>query len=231
MPRFHCALWFSLQTVAPCLLAQDAPPVPSPGPFARLVVIEPKADKAAAFEAGYQRHLAWHRAHADPWHWYGWSFVLGERLGQFMDGTFGHAAADFDHPVDPAGDAADNAANVIPAATFRTHAVYERLGEARAPAQPDTLRYLALTTYWIRPGQEQAFEAAALATRDPGSICFRLRLGGHPPEYLLFQPVATWAEAIARTDPLARAPRASELIIRSRSELLRYRANLSYHPR
>jgi hypothetical protein len=26
-------------------------------------------------------------------------FVLGDRLGQFMHGTFGHAAADFDHPV------------------------------------------------------------------------------------------------------------------------------------
>ena len=96
------------------LLSAQAFAGPAAGPYARMVVIEPKPGQGAAFEQGYQRHLEWHRKAGDSWTWHGWSFVLGERIGQFMDGTFGHAAANFDAPVQPAGDAADNAVNVVP---------------------------------------------------------------------------------------------------------------------
>jgi hypothetical protein len=64
--------------------------------LARIVVIQPKLGKAAEFQAGYKRHLEWHRRNRDPWQWYGWTFVLGDRLGQFMDGTFGHTSSELD---------------------------------------------------------------------------------------------------------------------------------------
>ena len=89
---------------------------------------------------GYQRHLSWHRTHRDPWTWRGWSFVLGSRLDAFMDGTFGHELADFDHAVDPAGDGADNRVNVEPYASFLSHGVYERIDSlgAGAPLPDDS---------------------------------------------------------------------------------------------
>ncbi|MBC8085479.1 MAG: hypothetical protein H7Z21_19945, partial [Hymenobacter sp.] len=79
---------------------------PTPGPLARFAVWQPKDNLAQLFANGYQQHLAWHRAQPDPWSWYGWVVASGPRQDQFIDATFGHAATDFDHPVNPVEDAA-----------------------------------------------------------------------------------------------------------------------------
>ena len=208
-----------------------------PGRFARVVVLAPKPGRQADFEAGYERHLAWHRSHRDPWTWYGWSFVLGDRIGRFMDGTFGHAAADFDAPVEPAADAADNAVNVTPVADFLSHGVYERLVESsRGPALPDTTAFLALTTYHVAPGREAEFEKllGARANAPPRSAAgaryswYRLRLGGDTPQYLLMRAAPSWEAAIALPEFLAHS--AGTLVQRVTAELLRYRPTLSYRP-
>lgn len=78
------------------------------------VIWKPLAGHEDKFESGYKRHLQWHKAAQDPWSWYGWYFVSGERYGQFMDATFDHAWADFDKPIKPADDLADNRTNVFP---------------------------------------------------------------------------------------------------------------------
>ena len=155
----------------------------SPDRFARMVVLKPKPDHATEFTAGYKRHIAWHAEHADPWTWYGWTFVLGDRIGQFMDGTFGHALGDFDHPLDPRGDSADNAANVMPHADFVSHGVYERLDAASSGEPlPDDAPYLSLVTYSVVPGQEQRFEETiAQAAKHRGDVrvsWYRLQAGG-----------------------------------------------------
>ena len=107
-----------------------------PGRFARIVVLAPKPGRQADFEAGYERHLGWHRSHRDPWAWYGWSFVLGDRIGRFMDRTFGHAATDFDAPVEPAADAAE----------------FEKLLGARANAPPRSAAGARYSWYRLRLG-------------------------------------------------------------------------------
>jgi len=224
--------------------AQTPTARPTPGRFARIVVIAPKPGEGRAFEEGYQRHLEWHRAHADPWQWYGWSFVLGDRLGQFMDGTFGHASADFDAAVDPAGDAADNAANVVPHADFVSHAVYERLDSlGMGPLLPDTTAFLALTTYDVLPGRERRFEDAIAArrTRAPRDARFgwyRLRIGGRAPQYVLMRAVPHFSDAAELPDFFEDATLGTPswstsldtIIEEARTELLRYRPTLRYQP-
>ena len=229
------------------LQAAVGEPVPAAeGPFARIVVIQPKPGQHQAFEDGYRRHLGWHRDKGDPWTWLGWSFVMGERLGLFMDGTFGHAAENFDHPVDPAGDAADNAVNVIPAADFLSHALYERVDSiSSSTALPDTTPFMAMTTYRIQPGMGPFFEEAVARVRRPGReepqyAWYRLVLGGSPPEYLLFRPAPTMAAAADLGDFFTvegpdgmrpgDAPGPAGLILEARSELLRYRQDMSYLP-
>jgi len=81
-------------------------------------VWQPKPGQAASFEDGYHKHLQWHAANKDSWSWYGWYFISGPRDGQFIDATFGHSWSDFDHPVNPAGDGADNALHTEPFANF-----------------------------------------------------------------------------------------------------------------
>lgn len=224
----------SLLLLSAHALAQQPPA----GPFARMVVIQPKPGQAAAFEQGYQRHLEWHRKADDRWTWHGWSFVLGERIGMFMDGTFGHAAAHFDAAVQPAGDAADNAANVTPHADFLSHGVFRRLESASVgPALPDTSPFLAMTTYTVAPGDTTAFERqlVARATRPAGSgsgerfTWFRLQIGGEGAQYVLLRGAPSFAAAadLPEVLPVGAGP----MLRGVRTELLRYRPDMSYVPK
>lgn len=199
------------------------------GPYARMVVIAPKPGQADNFEKGYERHLVWHRDAKDTWTWFGWSFVLGDRINQFMDGTFGHSAADFDLAVQPAADGADNKVNVVPYADFLSHGMYQRM-DAMSAGQPlpDTSQFLALTTYQIVPGREQAFEQAVAAGRNQAGrqTWYRLQAGGQAPQYVLMRAVPSFGAAATLGTPYSLAG----IVANVRNELLRYRPTLSYHP-
>jgi hypothetical protein len=196
--------------------------------YARMVVIAPKPGQAEAFEKGYERHLQWHKGAQDPWTWYGWTFVLGNRINRFMDGTFGHAAADFDVAVQPAADAADNNVNVAPYADFVSHGIYQRMDTMSAGEPlPDASPFLSLTTYHIRPGQEAAFEQAVAHARGAArQTWYRLQVGGEAPQYVLMRAVPSFGAAAALGTPYT----LSNLVDRVDNELLRYRANLGYRP-
>ena len=219
-------LLLCLISLSPLAIAQKPT-----GQFARIVVIQPKPDHAEAFAAGYERHLVWHKANKDPWSWHGWTFVLGERLGLFMDGTFGHTIDEFDHAVDPTGDAADNNTNVVPHADFLSHGIYERLEAASSgPLLPDASPYMALHTYIVVPGQEAAFErsiteAAKHPNRQPMSW-YKARVGGPVTQYLLVRP----AQSFATGGLLADVSIPAGLVQQAKSELLRYQPQMSYTP-
>ena len=197
--------------------------------YARMVVIVPKPGQAEAFEKGYERHLQWHRGAKDTWTWYGWTFVLGNRINRFMDGTFGHAAADFDAAVQPAADAADNNVNVVPYADFVSHGIYQRMDAMGAGEPlPDASPFLSMTTYHIRPGQEAAFEQAVARARGMAArqTWYRLQAGGEAPQYVLMRAVPSFGAAATLGTPYT----LSGLVDRVDNELLRYRPNLSYRP-
>lgn len=78
------------------------------GPVAHFSFWQPKAGEEKNFENGYKQHLNWHKTNGDKWAWYGWYIISGPRSGQFVDATFNHAWGDFDKPVKPAEDGADN---------------------------------------------------------------------------------------------------------------------------
>lgn len=196
-----------------------------------MVVLKPKPDQASKFIAGYERHLEWHKHNKDPWTWHGWTFVLGERIGQFMDGTFGHAVTDFDQAIHPAADAADNNLNVAPYADFVSHAIYERLEAASVGAPlPDVTPFMAMTTYTVIPGQESSFEAAitraAKRLTNQRLSWYRLRIGGPLSQYVLMRPAQSFSAAGA----LGRIDLPEGLVQRGDSELLRYQSTMSYVP-
>jgi hypothetical protein len=86
---------------------------------AQFVVWKPKAGLEQSFEKGYRQHLEWHKSNRDPWGWYGWFIISGPRSGQFVDATVDHAWSDFDRPINPAGDRADNELHVYPYADLQ----------------------------------------------------------------------------------------------------------------
>jgi hypothetical protein len=69
---------------------------------------KPRPEQEQRFENGYKQHLKWHKDNGDKWSWYGWFVLSGPRAGLFVDATFNHAWSDFDIPVKPAEDGADN---------------------------------------------------------------------------------------------------------------------------
>jgi hypothetical protein len=189
------------------------------------------------FEDGYRRHLEWHVGAGDPWAWYLWQVVDGERMGLYVDGTFDRAWADFDAAVDPRGDAADNARNVDPFATreaIQAWRLRADLGPAPGSAAVD-LEGAALvlrTEYRMRPGADTTFTRGvrrlrAAAGGRPYAV-YELVSGGEGPTYIVWAPATTWAEVGAfaeRTADIAgELARGAE---RVRTEVWRFRPDLS----
>src|SRR5262249_45352764 len=134
------------------------------------------------FEAGYIRHLDWHRQARDPWTWYGWSVWAGERQRWFVYATFGHSATSLDSSVAPGDDERDNIMNVVPHAEFASNALFEYLPElSRGTGAPQPSPRVELTTVDVMQGSTKAFEAAIAANQrvlKNETLWYRMVAGG-----------------------------------------------------
>lgn len=221
------------------------------GDAAHLFGYWPKPGQRAAFDAGYRRHLAWHRDAGDPLVWYGWYVSDGKRAGMFVDGSFGAPFAAFDQRVDPAGDGADAGRNVTPFVepTFRASYRLRRDLSSGFPLerwQPSPR--VQVTRYVVRPGARAAFEQAVRLARaalpaDAPAHSWYEPVSGDAPGYLLLIAQQGWQDhdrgaddldaLLARsTDPQARSVAAAlaDAVISADVETWEYRADLSLIP-
>lgn len=111
--KFIIGIFILLSTATNLTYSQDS----NIGQFA---IWKVKEGMSQNFENGYKKHLEWHKENNDPWNWYGWYIVSGERLGQFVDATFDHSWGDFDKAINPSGDRVDNKLHVVPFAEVQT---------------------------------------------------------------------------------------------------------------
>ena len=168
------------------------------GPFARIAIMRANEGQAVDFEAGYIRHLEWHRRAKDPFGWYSWSvWASTEHQRWIIYATFGHTAAELANPVSPADDERDNLLNVLPHAQFLGNAIYEFLPAlSRGSAVPTPLSRAEYITVELQPGTAQQFEAA-LAAGQPKltseTLWFRMIAGGVMPRYVCVRPRASVA--------------------------------------
>lgn len=138
------------------------------GDAAHLFGYIPKPGMEAQFDAGYRKHLEWHRAHRDPLVWYGWYVTHGPRMGTFIDGSFGAPFAAFDQRVSPADDAKDNERTFLPYAqpVFRSvYRVRRDLSTATPLEQWTPTALLEVHTYRVKPGKAYQFEQIAKRVR------------------------------------------------------------------
>lgn len=195
------------------------------GPYARIAVLRPHDGDTVDFEAGYVRHLEWHRQARDTWTWFGWTVWAGERQRWFVYATFGHTAESLDHPVRPAEDERDNIANVTPHAEFVGNALYEFLPAlSRGTGEPAPAPRMEMTTVEVAPGGEKAFESA-LAAAQPSlqeeTLWYRMITGGVAPRYVRLRPGVSLAALLA--DRATLPPHAKATI-----ETLNLRPAMSY---
>jgi hypothetical protein len=202
------------------------------GPYARIAVLRPHDGRTIDFEAGYIRHLDWHRQARDPWTWYGWTVWAGERQRWFVYATFGHSAASLDNPVAPAEDERDNVANVTPHAQFVGNAVYEYLPAlSRGAGEPSATARLELTTVDLVPGAERAFEAAVGSAQprlQGETLWFRMVAGGASPRYVRLRPRASLAAVLEGSSEQALPEEAGGRVARLTVEILNLRPTMCY---
>jgi hypothetical protein len=225
-------------TVLPALVAAQSAQTggsgvgPERGPYARIAFLRPHDGQTVEFEAGYIRHLDWHRQAKDPFVWYGWSIWAGERQRWFVYATFGHSAADFDHAVAPAEDERDNVANVVPHAEFTGNGLYEFLPAlSRGTGEPQPTPRLELTTVDLAPGAAKAFEAALSARQSSlqgETLWYRMVAGGPAPRYVRLRPQQSLSALLDSRSEQALPGGVDHLIAKTTVEILTLRPTMSY---
>jgi len=227
----HCWLvvigLLSSATVPPPLLAQS-----EKGPYARIAVLRPHDGDTVDFEAGYIRHLDFHRQARDAWTWYGWTIWAGERQRWFVYATFGHSAASLDNPVPPAEDERDNVANVTPHAEFVGNALYEFLPSlSRGTGEPSPIARVELTTVELVPGAEKSFEAALGASQSAlggETLWYRMVAGGTAPRYVRLRPRPSLSALLEEPSDQSLPAAVHSSIAKTTVEILTLRPTMSY---
>ena len=206
MPRFRLFQALAALAIAcaalPALAAE--PSLRDSGDAAHLFGYRPKDGMAAQFDAGYKRHLDWHRTHADPLVWYGWYVTHGPRMGMFVDGSFGAPFAAFDNRVAPAEDGKDAERSFLPYGEPTYRAVYRvrrDLSSGTPLEQWQPTRLMQVYTYKVRIGRSERFEKivkrmrAALDTaKAKSSYTWYEGIGGtSAPGYMLLVARDGWA--------------------------------------
>lgn len=216
-----------LGTLLPTLLAAQT----GKGPYARIAVLRPHDGHTVDFEAGYIRHLAWHRQAGDAWVWYGWTIWAGERQRWFVYASFGHSAGSLDSAVAPTEDERDNILNVVPHAEFVGNALYEYLpGLSRGTGEPQPAARVELTIVDLVPGAAQAFEAALSAghsTLQGETLWYRMVAGGTAPRYVRLRPRPSVSAVLDGRHEQALPDRVTPLIGRMTVEILTLRPTMS----
>jgi hypothetical protein len=215
-------------TVFPTLLAAQT----ERGPYARIAIIRPHDGHTVDFEAGYIRHLEWHRQNRDTWVWYGWSVTFGERQRWFVYASFGHSAASLDNPVSPAEDERDNLLNVAPHVEYAGNALYEYLpGISRGTGEPQPSARVELTTVDLVPGGAKAFEAAVSAGQSAlkgETLWYRMVAGGYSARYVRLRPRPSLSALLDGKSEQALPDGVNSLIARTTVEILTLRPTMSY---
>ena len=110
------------------LNSQAIQPLQPSGPYARIAIMRALDGHGVEWEAGYIRHLEWHRQAHDPFAWYSYSvWASDEHQRWIIYATFGRTSAELSNPVSPAEDERDNLINVLPPAQFMGNGIYEFL--------------------------------------------------------------------------------------------------------
>lgn len=213
------------------ILAAPAAP-PEPGPYARIAFLRPHDGQTVDFEAGYVRHLEFHRQAQDAWAWYGWTVWAGERQRWLVYATFGHSAASLDRPISPVEDERDNVANVTPHAEFAGNGLYEFLPAlSRGTGVPEATARVEMTTVQLEPGSATVFEAAVgaqQASLQGETLWYRTVAGGAVPRYVRLRPRPSLAAILEDTAAQALPPAASAVVAKATIEVLTLRPTLSY---
>lgn len=241
--------------VCALLLALPVAAQEEPGTITRATWWTVKAGMGEQFEEGLKRHNDFHRQQNDPVRLNTFEILTGERAGQYIRVTGGHHWADFDaEEQNAAADAADSAVNLDPYIASGIPRIYNflpNLSRPRPGGGPSPMA--ALITFRLKGGRSvpkfmnaiSKVNAAARKTNWPvHTFWYVLVNGGEHPTFVLGLPEENWAGFASPEKSLAvmledaHGRQEAEMILATfdktiksqRSEIVRYRPDLSYIP-
>jgi hypothetical protein len=213
------------------LISQTTPTANTPGPYARIAIMRALDGHSVELEAGYIRHLEWHRQAKDTFNWYSYLvWASTERQRWIIYATFGHTAAELSNPVSPAEDERDNLINVLPHAQFLGNVVYEFLPKLSCGngVPTPTLR-AEYTTVELNYGSGTAFEAALAVEQSKlrgETLWYRLVVGGNSPRYVRLRPRASLASILDERADQTLPDKVNGLISKMTVETLNLRSDM-----
>jgi hypothetical protein len=217
----------------------------------RLYTVIPKeTSRADQVYEDFRNYLQARKSNRDRFAWHTWQIVTGSRAGSLTGGSFGRLIEELDS--EQAGNVTDNLAYFFPTAKVEDNAIFVGLpGLGRNPfwEEAPPANFAETRYYRIAPGKEAAFETLLATVREvyaksrqPRNYAvYRLFNGGPQAVFILWTPLEKLSDmqypdrgVTAILDALITAPinnlDASAVILATHSELLRYRADLSYTP-
>jgi hypothetical protein len=220
-----------INTVLPTRCSAETTAQTEQGPYARIALLRPNDGDTVDFEAGYIRHLAWHRGAGETWAWYGWTVTFGERQRWFYYATFGRTADSLDNPVPPAEDERDNISNVTPHCQYMGNALYEYLPRlSLGTGVPTPTARLELATVDLNPGAEKAFETALSENQSRlhgETLWYRMVAGGTAPRYVRLRPRPSYSAILDGMSEQALPDGVEHLIAKTTVEILTLRPTMS----
>ena len=190
--------------------------LPAPGEsqdIARWWEFTPKAETSAGFEEALKAHMEYRASLGDPWTWEVFEVAVGEDVGTFQVGSWGHTWADFDAYEAWDGATAAGAhfgATVSPLLEDMTSTVTQDNAQiTRPPPDPNAAPNLVnVTTFYLNPGQISAFnenlmkfhEAIGKAELPFYYASSSLVAGGRGPTFTIVGFADNWA-GFADPDP------------------------------
>jgi hypothetical protein len=220
-------------TLLPTLLiSQTRQSTQTAGPYALIGIMRALDESHTVdLEAGYIRHLEWHRQVRDPFNWYSYSIVAStERQRWIIYATFGHTAAELSDPVSPAEDWRDATINILPHLQFVGSTVYEFLpGISRGNGVPTPTPQAEYTTVELNYGMGRAFEAALAGEQSKlqgETLWYRLVEGGNAPRYVRLRPRASLASILDEHADQALPDKVNGLISKMTVETVNLRPNM-----
>ena len=229
--------------------AQEGPP----SDVARLYKVEAKQGHATQFEEAYKQHLAWHKQQKDTWRWDTWQFITGENYGQYVVRTGNHSWADFDNRgAMGTADEADAVQRLTPHTEKTTSWLSRGLLDISHWPESAPPAMIVVTEYHLNSGADQdwlfavrKFHEALRKANAPFKYYFAANVAGNEgTDYSLVSPRATWADmnppeksfvvivegVLGRQETQELLEKFNKAVHCSHTNMLRYRADLSYAP-
>lgn len=244
-------------TTALCLALALALPVAAQeemGTLTQVLGVKVNNGSATQFEDAVKTHLAWHKAQNDTWRWHAYEVMTGPYTGEYRYVSPGHFWKDYDgREKFEKADAANIEKTFGPYLESSMNMFYRVRPEvSRMPDSIDPMPLASIMHIVLHPKAVPDFEAMmqkiheAMTETKWGSyyVWYSLENGGASPEYALVFPIERFAdmappekpfpamleEAFGRHDAAEVMETIMGSIESERTEILRFRSDLSYIP-